>query len=216
MEEKNVTAEIILILDKSGSMSGTESDTAGGFNSLIEKQKSELTNAWVTTWLFNGQTELLYDRIPIREVKPMTAADIEVGGNTALYDAVGNAIKRTELIQKHLRKEDVPDLTLVAIMTDGYENASRQYNNSEIRELIEQKKQDGWEFLFLAAGIDAKEEAERIAIPQYLQSEIYSASESFDFVDEFIASAFEDVRARREREEAQCNVAMDCDLKEKE
>ena len=185
MEEK-VTAEIILVLDKSGSMSGTEGDTAGGFNSLIEKQKNELKEAWVTTWLFNGQAELLYDRVPIREVKPMTAADIEVGGNTALYDAVGNAIKRTELIQKHLRKEDVPDLTLVAIMTDGYENASRQYNNSEIRKLIEQKKQDGWEFLFMAAGIDAKEEADNLAIPSYYQMEMYSACEAFDETERYM------------------------------
>ena len=188
MEEK-VTAEIILILDKSGSMSGTEGDTAGGFNSLIEKQKNELKEAWVTTWLFNGQAKLLYDRVPIREIKPMTAADIEVGGNTALYDAVGNAITRTELIQKHLRKEDVPDLTLVAIMTDGYENASRQYNNSEIRELIEKKKQDGWEFLFLAAGIDAREEAERIAIPHSYQMECYSAPSAFTKINNQIKYA---------------------------
>lgn len=199
MEEK-VTAEIILVLDKSGSMSGTEGDTAGGFNSLIEKQKNELKEAWVTTWLFNGQAELLYDRVPIREVRPMTAADIEVGGNTALYDAVGNAIKRTELIQKHLRKEDVPDLTLVAIMTDGYENASRQYNNSEIRELIEQKKQDGWEFLFMAAGIDAKEEADNLAIPSYYQMEMYSASEAFREMDLLMCCMCEDVSTRKERE----------------
>ena len=198
MEEKNVTAEFILILDKSGSMSGTESDTAGGFNSLIEKQKNELANAWVTTWLFNGQAELLYDRVPIREVMPMTAADIVVGGNTALYDAVGNAIKQTELIQKHLRKEDVPDLTMIAIMTDGYENASRQYNNCEIRELIEQKKKDGWEFLFLAAGIDAREETDRIAISRSYQMDWYSASEAFDETNFQIVCACENIARQRE------------------
>ena len=197
MEEKKVTAEIVLILDKSGSMAGTESDTAGGFNSLIEKQKKELGNAWVTTWLFNGEAELLYDRAPIGEIRPMTATDIVVGGNTALYDAVGNAIRRTELIQKHLRKEDIPDFTLVAIMTDGLENASRHFNNHEIRKLIEQKKADGWEFLFMAAGIDAKEEADNLAIPHPYQMEAYSACEAFDEMDRVLSLTREDASGRK-------------------
>lgn len=206
-EKKSVTAEILLILDKSGSMEGTESDTAGGFNSLIEKQKAELKDAWVTTWLFNGQAELLYDRVPIGEIKPMAASDIVVGGSTALYDAIGNAIRRTELIQKHLRKEDIPDFTLFAIMTDGYENASVHFSNHEIRELIEKKKADGWEFLFLAAGIDAKEEADDLAIPHSYQMAMYSAREAFCEIDRQIHSARKNVGQRKSLEQLKENDA---------
>lgn len=186
MQEKGITAELVFVLDKSGSMSGTESDTAGGFNSLIEKQKKELDNAFVTTWFFNGRAELLHDRVPLREIKPMEPSDIVTGGNTALYDAVGNAIRRTELIQKHLREEDRPSLTLFAVMTDGYENASRGFDNEKIRELIEQKKADGWEFLFMAAGIDAAQEAEKMAIRHFYQMERYSASCAFGEMDRMI------------------------------
>lgn len=198
MEEKKATGEIVLILDKSGSMEGTESDTAGGFNALIEKQKAELKNAWVTTWLFNRETEILYNRVPIREIKPMKASDIVVGGNTALYDAVGDAIGITDWTQKYLiPKEEIPDFTLVAIMTDGYENASVHFSNHEIRELIEKKKADGWEFLFMAAGIDAKEEADDLAIPHSYQMAMYSAREAFCEIDRQIHRASKNVEQRK-------------------
>jgi len=188
MEDKKVTAEIVFILDKSGSMSGTESDTAGGFNSLIEKQKEEFEKAWVTTWFFSEKAQLLHDRVPIQNIKPMNLRDINIGGNTALYDAVGFAIYRIESIQRRLREEDRPDFTLFAIMTDGYENASRHLNNSDIRELIEKKKKDGWEFLFMAAGIDAQEEAEKISISNSYQMDDYCAPEAFAETSRMISS----------------------------
>ncbi len=198
MEEKKGTAEIILILDKSGSMSGTESDTVGGFNALIEKQKNLVEQAWVTAWFFNSHAQLLYDRVPINEVKPMSETDFSVGGCTALYDTVGKAIERAELIQKHIRSEDIPDLTMVAIMTDGYENASRQYNNQSIRKLIEKKKADGWEFLFMAAGIDAKEEAEKIAIDNSFHMETNQPLKAFVVAEEFIQCKMDERLPRKE------------------
>lgn len=198
MEEKKATAEILLILDKSGSMEGTESDTAGGFNSLIKKQKAKLKDAWVTTWLFNGKTEILYNRVPIQEIKPMKASDIVVGGSTALYDAVGDAIGITDWTQKQLiPEEEVPDFTFVTIMTDGYENASDHYKYQEIRRLIEKKEADGWEFLFMGAGIDAENEAKKLAITHSYQMEMYSAREAFCEIDRQINSARENAERRK-------------------
>ncbi|MBQ2412514.1 MAG: VWA domain-containing protein, partial [Anaerotignum sp.] len=124
--KKNLT-EIVFILDRSGSMSGLEQDTIGGFNSLIEKQKKEDGEAYISTVLFDHTSEVLHDRVDLKKIKPMTEDEYYVRGSTALLDAVGGAIQHIGNVHKYARKEDVPEKTIFVIMTDGYENASRRY-----------------------------------------------------------------------------------------
>lgn len=164
--ENNIT-ELVFILDKSGSMSGLESDTIGGFNSMIKKQQAEDEGtAFVSTVLFNDRSQVLHDRIPLDKVEPLTEKDYFVGGCTALLDAVGDAIKHIRNIHKYAREEDRPQKTVFIITTDGYENSSRKFRYSEIKHLIEQQKELGWEFVFLGANISAAEVAESIGIDQ--------------------------------------------------
>ena len=160
----NVT-ELVFILDKSGSMSGLESDTIGGFNSMLKKQQADDEGtAFVSTILFNDRSQVLHDRIPLDKVQPLTDKDYFVGGTTALLDAVGDAIKHIRNIHKYAREEDRPSKTLFIITTDGYENASRKFDYAEVKQLIEQQKEVGWEFIFLGANIDAPQVAESIGI----------------------------------------------------
>ena len=162
--QENNTTELVFILDKSGSMSGMEGDTIGGFNSMLEKQKAKEGEVFVTTILFANHTETLHDRLPLQEVKPLTRADYQVGGCTALLDAIGEAIEHITTIHKYARKEDIPQHTMFVITTDGMENASRSYTNDQVKALIKAKEELGWEFLFLAANIDAEATAESIGI----------------------------------------------------
>lgn len=162
--EKNLT-EIVFILDRSGSMSGLEADTIGGFNSMIEKQKKEAGEALISTVLFDNFSEVIHDRIPVGRVEPMTDREYYVRGCTALLDAIGGAIHHIGNIHKHAREEDVPEHTLFVITTDGMENASRRYDSETVKKMIErQKAKYGWEFLFLGANIDAVETASRFGI----------------------------------------------------
>ncbi len=162
---KNNITELVFILDRSGSMSGLEGDTIGGFNSLIEKQRAVEGRCYVTTVLFDGRSETLHDRVELSEIKPMTEKDYYVRGCTALLDALGGAIRHIAHIHKYARSEDVPEHTTFVIMTDGMENASHTYSGDEVRKMIEHEKEKyGWEFLFLAANIDAVETAGRIGI----------------------------------------------------
>lgn len=162
--KKNLT-EIVFILDRSGSMSGLEADTIGGFNSMIEKQKKEAGEALISTVLFDNFGEVIHDRIPVGHVEPMTDREYYVRGCTALLDAIGGAIHHIGNIQKHAREEDVPEHTLFVITTDGMENASRRYDSETVKKMIErQKAKYGWEFLFLGANIDAVETASRFGI----------------------------------------------------
>lgn len=157
--------EIVFILDRSGSMSGLEGDTIGGFNSMIKKQQEETDgDAVVSTILFNQVSFVLLDRIPLAEVQPLTEKDYQVGGMTALLDAVGDAVKHIKNIHKYARDEDRPQKTLFVITTDGIENSSRKFSYKQVKELIEQQKEKGWEFIFLGANIDAAEVAEHIGI----------------------------------------------------
>lgn len=157
--------EIVFILDRSGSMHGLERDTIGGFNSMIEKQQSEVeSDAFVSTVLFNERSFVLHDRIPLTDIKPLTEEDYQVGGMTALLDAVGDAIKHIKNIHKYAREEDRPLKTMFVITTDGFENASRHFNYSDIKRLIEEQKEVGWEFVFLGANIDAEQVAGSIGI----------------------------------------------------
>ena len=164
--KKNLT-ELVFILDRSGSMNGLEADTIGGFNSMIEKQKKEAGDALVSTILFDHETEVLHDRVEIRDINPLTDKDYSVRGCTALLDAIGGAIRHIENIHKYARPEDVPEHTLFIITTDGMENASRVYSSDEVKEMIErQKTKYGWEFLFLGANIDAVETARHFGIAE--------------------------------------------------
>lgn len=157
--------EIVFILDRSGSMSGLESDTIGGFNSMIKKQKQDTEDkAFVSTILFNQASFVLHDRIPLDEVEALTDKDYQVGGCTALLDAVGDAIKHIKNVHKYAREEDRPSKTIFIITTDGLENASRKFSYKDIKQLIEKQKELGWEFVFLGANIDAAEVADSIGI----------------------------------------------------
>ena len=159
----NVT-ELVFILDRSGSMSGLESDTIGGFNSMVEKQKKEDGTALISTVLFNQVSTVVHDRADVRTIDPLTEETYTVGGCTALLDAVGDAVHHIKNVHKYIRPEDVPAHTMFVITTDGMENASRRYTADKVREMIEKQKAQGWEFLFLGANIDAVETAGHIGI----------------------------------------------------
>lgn len=162
--KKNLT-EIIFILDRSGSMSGLEAGTIGGFNSMIEKQKKADGEAMISTVLFDNVSEVIHDRVSVLDIQPMTDKDYTVRGCTALLDAIGGAIHHIGNIHKYARAEDVPEHTLFVITTDGMENASRHYNAERVKQMIErQKARYGWEFLFLGANIDAVETARHFGI----------------------------------------------------
>ncbi len=157
--------EVVFILDRSGSMSGLESDTIGGFNSMIEKQRVEEGEAYISTILFDDRTEVLYDRVPVKKVEPMNDRQYYVRGCTALLDAVGGAIDHISNIHKYAREEDRPEKTLFVITTDGLENASHIYDYRKVKKMVEEAKEKrGWEFLFLGANIDAVEVAGRFGI----------------------------------------------------
>ena len=160
----NDITEIVFILDKSGSMAGLETDTIGGFNGMIERQKTLNGKAYISTILFSNNSEILHDRLPISDVAPLTDKDYSVGGGTALFDAIGGTIKHISAVHKYVRKEDVPKQTMFVITTDGMENASQNFNASHIKNLIEEKKKLGWEFLFVSANIDAVMAASSIGI----------------------------------------------------
>jgi len=164
---KNNTTELVFILDRSGSMSGLEADTIGGFNGMIEKQRKVDGKCYVSTVLFDNFSEVIHDRVPLGSVEPMTEKDYYVRGCTALLDAIGGAIKHIGNIHKYARPEDVPENTLFVITTDGMENASHSYDSKTVKEMIErQKEKYGWEFLFIGANIDAVETASTFGIPQ--------------------------------------------------
>ncbi len=159
--------EVVFILDRSGSMSGLEADTIGGFNSLVEKQKKEEGEAILSTVLFDDQCEVLYDRVDIKKAEPMTDKQYYVRGCTALLDAIGGAIHHIGNVHKYAREEDRPEKTLFIITTDGMENASCVYDYKKVQKMVErQKEKYGWEFLFLGANIDAIEVARKFGVSE--------------------------------------------------
>ena len=162
---KKGLTELVMILDRSGSMCGLEADTIGGFNAMIEKQKKEEGEVYVSAVLFDDRTDVIYDRVDISKIEPMTDKQYYVRGCTALLDAVGGAIRHIANIHKYAREEDVPEKTIFVITTDGLENASRNYSYDDVRRMIErQKEEHNWEFIFLGANIDAAAEAARFGI----------------------------------------------------
>ncbi|MDD6468044.1 MAG: hypothetical protein PUF50_07695 [Erysipelotrichaceae bacterium] len=160
----NVT-EIVFILDRSGSMSGLEKDTIGGYNQLLKKQKKEKGTAFISTILFDHECEILHDRVNLQNIKYLTEEDYYVRGSTAMLDAIGKAIHHIGNVHKYAREEDRPDKTIFVITTDGMENASRFYTYEKVKSMIKrQEEKYGWEFLFLGANIDATSEGEKFGI----------------------------------------------------
>ena len=186
----NGITEMVFILDRSGSMTGLESDTIGGFNSMIQKQKDTGSEAYVSTILFDDVQEVLHSRVKLSEIQPMTDKEYYTRGSTALLDAVGRAIHYITVVHKNAAPEDVPEHTIFTIITDGYENASRQYSYSKIKSMIElQQEKYGWEFLFIGANIDAIGAAADIGIRANRAVNYIADSEGTERVYEGVAEA---------------------------
>ncbi|MBR4404302.1 MAG: hypothetical protein IKT10_04230 [Clostridiales bacterium] len=162
---KKGLTEIVFILDRSGSMGGLEKDTIGGYNSMIAKQKTEEGEAIISTVLFDNETEILHDRVPLAKIEPITEKEYFVRGSTALLDAVGGAIHHIGNVHKYAREEDVPEKTLFIITTDGMENSSFRYSYAKVKKMVErQKEKYHWEFIFLGANIDAVSVANQFGV----------------------------------------------------
>ena len=193
---KNGITELVFILDRSGSMSGLESDTIGGFNAMIEKQKKQDGECYVSTVLFDNVSEVLHDRVRLTDIKPMTDEEYTVRGCTALIDAIGDAIHHIGNVHKYARPEDVPEHTIFVITTDGMENASRNYTSDKVKSMIErQKERYGWEFLFIGANIDAIETAARYGISKDRAVNYNADGEGTQILYESVAKAVCNVRA---------------------
>ena len=193
--KKNLT-EIVFILDRSGSMAGLEADTIGGFNSLIAKQRKEEGEAYISTVLFDNDSEVVHDRLPLDKIPEMTRDVYYVRGCTALLDAVGSAVHHIGNVHKYAREEDRPEHTLFVITTDGMENASRHYTYDRVRQMIErQKEKYGWEFLFLGANIDAAREAARFGINADYAADYHADSRGTNVIYETVSDAISHVRS---------------------
>ena len=193
---KNNITELVFILDRSGSMAGLESDTIGGFNSMIEKQKKQDGECYVSTVLFDNESEVLHDRVRLTDIPKMTENDYTVRGCTALIDAIGGAIHHIGNIHKYARSEDVPEHTMFVITTDGQENASHIYTSEEVKKMIErQKEMHGWEFLFIGANIDAVKTAARYGISSDRAVNYNADGEGTHILYETVAKAVCNVRA---------------------
>lgn len=192
--KKNLT-ELVFILDRSGSMAGLEQDTIGGFNAMIEKQRKEPGETVISTVLFDNETEVIHDHIPLDRVPRLTEKEYYVRGCTALLDAVGGAIHHIGNVHKYAREEDRPEKALFVITTDGMENASRRYTYDKVKAMIErQREKYGWEFLFLGANIDAAREAARFGIRADCAADYHADSIGTEAVYESVCEAVCQVR----------------------
>lgn len=190
---KKGSTELVFILDRSGSMSGLETDTIGGYNAMLEKQKKGPGEAVMTTVLFDDGYELLHDRMNLRSIQPLTDNEYFVRGTTALLDAVGKTILNISNVQKCTAQEERAENVLFVITTDGMENASREFSYEQVRNLIEQQKRNyGWEFLFLGANIDAIATANRFGIKKDRAANYHADSDgtqlNYDVLSETISS----------------------------
>jgi uncharacterized protein YegL len=197
MMKKDLT-ELVFILDRSGSMSGLESDTIGGYNAMLAKQKKEPGEAIITTVLFDDSYELLHDRINLRGLAPITDKEYFVRGCTALLDAVGKTINKIANVQKHTAEDERAEHVMFVITTDGMENASREFNYEKIKQMIEyQKSKYGWEFIFIGANIDAIATAERFGIDKDRATNYHPDSEGTLLNYEVISETVSCLRASR-------------------
>ena len=202
---KNNLTELVFILDRSGSMAGLESDTIGGFNSLIEKQRKQEGECYVSVVLFDNESEVLYDRVKLSEVGEMTAEDYTVRGCTALIDAIGGAIHHIGNIHKYARKEDVPEHTMFVITTDGMENASYRYSSDRVKKMVErQKEKYGWEFLFIGANIDSVETAGRFGIGADRAVNYHADSKGTSVLFEAVSRSIGSMRSGAALDESWC------------
>ena len=200
--------EFVFILDRSCSMAGLEQDTIGGFNAMLAKQRKEPGEAVVSTVLFDSNSTVIHDRVPITQVPDLTEEDYFVRGCTALLDAVGGAIHHIGNVHKYARKEDVPDKTLFIITTDGMENASKHYTYDKVRHMIErQKERYGWEFIFLGANIDAAAEAGKFGIDASMAADYHCDKAGTALNYEVISEAISTVRC--------CAAPLSADWKQK-
>ena len=192
--KKNLT-ELVFILDRSGSMAGLEADTIGGFNAMIEKQRNEPGEAFVSTILFDHCSEVIHDRVSLSKLPKLTEKDYYVRGCTALLDAVGSAISHIGNVHKYAREEDRPEKTLFVITTDGMENASRRYGYDQVRQLItRQQEKYGWEFIFLGANIDAAREAARFGIREERAANYHADTLGTAVIYDAVSEAVRNVR----------------------
>ena len=211
--KKNLT-ELVFILDRSGSMAGLEGDTIGGFNAMMEKQKREPGETLVSTVLFDQDTQVIHDRVPLEELGPLTEEEYYVRGSTALLDAVGGAIRHIGNVHKYAREEDVPEKTLFVITTDGMENASRRYDYDRVKDMIRrQQERYGWEFLFLGANIDAAREAGRFGIRPECAADYHADSRGTRVIYESLAQAVCQVRSCAAPLQADWKKEIDRDFK---
>jgi len=200
--------EFVFILDRSGSMAGLEQDTIGGFNAMLAKQRKEPGEAVVSTVLFDSNSTVIHDRVPITQVPDLTEEEYFVRGCTALLDAVGGSIHHIGNVHKYARKEDVPDKTLFIITTDGMENASKHYTYDKVRHMIErQKERYGWEFIFLGANIDAAAEAGKFGIDASMAADYHCDKAGTALNYEVISEAISNVRT--------CAAPLSADWKQK-
>ena len=193
--KKNVT-ELVFILDKSGSMAGLEADTIGGFNAMLKKQQKAEGEAFVTTALFDHRFELLHDRINIRGISPLTDKEYEVGGTTALLDAIGFTIQKMVNVQKRTLEDERAEKVLFVITTDGMENASREFTTDKIKKMIRhQKEKFGWEFIFLGANIDAISTAAQFGIEEDFAVEYHADHKGTQLNYEAVNEAVSNLRS---------------------
>jgi len=214
--KKNLT-ELVFILDESGSMSGLTSDTIGGFNSLIAKQKKEEGEALVSTVFFSNNSKVIHDRLKLKAVPKLTDRDYVPSGCTALLDAVGDAVHHIANIHKYAREEDVPEKTLFVITTDGMENASRKYSHKDVKKLIERVQEEkGWEFVFLGANIDAAETADSIGIRAENAVDYHADCCGTEVLYEAVGCAVSSIRAKKGLNKAwKCSVEADNNRRKK-
>ncbi len=203
MKEK--LTEIVFVIDRSGSMSGLESDTIGGFNGMLKKQKAEKGQANVTTVLFDDRYELLHDHLSIDKIGDMDEKQYFTRGCTALLDAVGLTIRKMENIVRHQ-----PDCNVVMIIiTDGYENASREYTSKKVKQMVSDKREAGWEFIFLGANIDAVETADTIGVARACAANYHSDSAGLGVVYGALSEAICDVRSSGRVKKKSLNVVRE-------
>ena len=199
---KNNIAELVFILDRSGSMAGLEADTIGGFNAMIEKQKKLDGKCYVTTVLFDNISEVIHDRVEASDIGKMTDKDYYVRGCTALVDALGSTIRHIANIHKYARPEDVPESTMFVITTDGMENASHSFTADEVKKMIEHKKEKyGWEFIFIGANIDAIATAKTYGISEDRAVNYHADSQGTEVLYDTVSDAVCTVRTNKRMKE---------------
>lgn len=191
--------EMVFILDRSGSMSGLEEDTIGGYNSMLAKQQKEVGEAIVTTVLFDNKYEIIHDRTDIEKINPITDQEYYVRGMTALLDAIGRTINKIIHATKNTKEEYQADKVMFVIITDGMENASQEYDYKKVKKLIEQQKEKyEWEFVFLGANIDAIGTAAKFGINEDRAANYHPDGEGTQLNYDVVSDMIVEMRASKE------------------